>query len=271
MRTRLTLGVAVSLLPVMSFSAELQAPEDPEALLQRIRSKVAQHLSRLPNYTCHEVIERLIRPFNSSGMGQHDRVEVEVAFVGERELFARPGESHFEEQSIAKLVPVGTIGSGVFGSHANSIFLGSAASFQYVGVFKKDGHKAYRYDFQVPQENSHFLLKHGSAQGLLAYHGSFWADLETLELVRLEIKVDQIPSYIGVRFVAEKMRYTMMRIRDSEFLLPRHSEMDASDSAGNYSLDTFNLEQCHEFKGDSVVTFATPSDSASADRGAPDQ
>ena len=123
----------------------------------------------------------------------------------------------------------------------------------------------------MPQENSHLLVKHGSAQGLLAYHGSFWADLETLELVRLEIKVDQIPSYIGVRFVAEKMRYTMMRIRDSEFLLPRHSEMDASDSAGNYSLDTFNLEQCHEFKGDSVVTFATPSDSASADRGAPNQ
>ena len=31
-----------------------------------------------------------------------------------------------------------------------------------------------------------------------------------------------------------------------------------------YSLDTVNLEQCHEFKGDSVVTFATLSDSASA-------
>jgi hypothetical protein len=47
--------------------------------------------------------------------------------------------------------------------------------------------------------------------------------------------------------------------------------MDASDSAGNYSLDTVNLEQCHEFKGDSVVTFATPSDSGSADRGVPVQ
>jgi hypothetical protein len=271
MRTRWTLGVAVSFLPVMSFSAELQAPEDSEALLQRIRSTVAQHLSRLPNYTCHEVIERLIQPFNSSAMGQHDRVEVEVALVGERELFARPGESHFEEQSITKLVPVGTIGDGNFFSHADSIFLGDAASFHYVGVFKKDGHKAYRYDFQVPQENSHFLVKHGSAQGLFAYHGSFWADLETLELVRLEIKVDHIPSFIGVRFVAEKMRYTMMRIGDSEFLLPRHSEMDASDNAGNYSLNTINLEQCHEFKGDSVVTFTTPSDDASADRSAPDQ
>jgi hypothetical protein len=63
----------------------------------------------------------------------------------------------------------------------------------------------------------------------------------------------------------------MMRIRDSAFLLPRHSEMDATDSAGNYSFDTVNLEQCHEFKGDSVVTFATPLDSASADRGGPDQ
>jgi hypothetical protein len=262
---RWVIAFSFLLAPTMSLGAESPGTEDPEAVLQRIRSKVAEHLSRLPNYTCHEVINRLLRPLNSSAAVQQDRVEVEVAFVGKRELFGRPGASQFEEQSITKLIPKGTIGSGVFGSHANSIFLEDAASIHYVGVSKKDGYKTYRYDFEVPQEKSHFLVKHESTEGMVGYQGSFWVDFETLDLVRIEIKADHIPSRIGVRFVEEKIRYMMVRIRDSEFLLPRRSELAASDSLGNYMLNAVSLEQCREFAGESVVTFSAVPDGASAD------
>jgi len=263
-------GLTISLWLGVSFGADSPG-DDPEAVLQRVRDKVAEHLSRLPNYTCHEKINRLVEPLNSSGFGQHDRVELEVAFVEKRELFARPGESHFQEHSISKLVTAGTIGSGVFGSHAESIFVGGAASFEYIGISKKDGHKTYKYDFQVPLEKSHFLVKHGSAEGIVAYQGSFWADFETLDLVRLEIKADQIPSYIGVRFVKEKVRYTTALIRNSPFLLPLHSELEASDSAGTLSLNNLTLEQCREFTGESTVTFGAPVDDPSAARQGSDQ
>ena len=263
-------GLAFSVWVGISFGAETSA-DDSEAILQRIRNKVAEHLSRLPNFTCHEVIDRLVRPLNSAGLSQHDRVEIEVAFVGNRELFARPGESSFQEQSISKVVKTGTISSGVFGSHAVSIFVGGAASFEYAGVTKKDGHKTYRYDFQVPLEKSHFLVRHDSAEGIVAYEGSFWADFENFELVRLEIKADHIPSYIGVRFVKEKVRYSMAQIRDSEVLLPLRSELEASDSAGNFSLNDLTLEQCREFTGESTVTFGAPLDHPSAARDAPDR
>jgi hypothetical protein len=169
------------------------------------------------------------------------------------------------------LVADGSIGDGMFGSHADSIFLRGAASFGYVGVSKKDGHKTYRWDFQVPLEKSHFLVRHGSAQGIVAYQGSFWADFETLDLVRLEIKADQIPSYIGVRFIKEKVRYTKALIRDSEFLLPLHGEMEASDSVGTLSLNDLKLEQCREFTGESTVTFGAPVEGPSAAPEARDQ
>src|SRR5215469_7968852 len=76
--------------------------EDPESSLQQIRKKVADHLSRLPNYTCHEMINRVVQWFDGSSRMQRDRVDLEVAFVGNRELFAYPGDTQFRENSIIK-------------------------------------------------------------------------------------------------------------------------------------------------------------------------
>lgn len=237
--------------------------DDGASNLQKIRDKVADHLSRLPNYTCHEKIDRLIRPLNSTGPGLHDQVVVEVAFVAKQELFARPGESAFQEHSITKVVPTGTISSGVFGSHINSIFVGDAASFDYIGLTKKDGHKTFRYGFQVPLQKSQFLVRHNSADGVVAYHGYVWADVETFELVRLEIEADHISPSIGIRRVKQTVRYSPVRIRDFDFLLPLHSELEVSDAAGSFSMNRLTLEQCREYTGESTVTFGAPLDRSS--------
>jgi hypothetical protein len=67
------------------------------------------------------------------------------------------------------------------------------------------------------------------------------------------------------------MRYTMVRIRNSDFLLPRNSELSASDSLGNHSLIMITLKGCREFAGESVVTYGAPVDQNSADRRHPDR
>ena len=267
---RLTIGFAAFLLTAAAFGAELKPAEDPETLLRRIRSKMVEYLSQLPNYTCHEVINRLIRRANSSSFDHRDQVELEVAFMGNREFFAQPGATRFEEQPIQKMVPGGTISTGAFGSSANALFSREGATFKYAGSFKKEGHATFRYDFQMPEEKSGFLVSHDSAQGIVAYKGSFWVDAGTLDLVRLELKADHIPAYIGVRLVEESMTYKVVRIRDSDFLLPRDSQVSATDSSGNYSLNVTNLERCQEFTGQSVVTYGTPADGASAERQAPE-
>jgi hypothetical protein len=56
------------------------------------------------------------------------------------------------------------------------------------------------------------------------------------------------------------MRYTMVRTRNSDFLLPRNSELSASDSLGNHSLIMITLKGCREFAGESVVTYGAPVD-----------
>jgi hypothetical protein len=268
---RYTLVFTSFVLCASSLGASAQASDEPDGLLSRIRDRVKEYVSKLPNYTCHEVVERFGRSMSSGTLNHLDTVELEVAFLGRRELFARTPEDRFEEQSITRVISSGTIGNGSFGAHAAAVFTGDAATFEYVGPSKKDGHKTIRYDFSVPQERSQFLVRHQPNEGIVGYKGSFWVDAETLDLVRLELRADHIPSHIGVSLVEETMRYSPVHIRDSDFLLPYKSELAAVERSGFYFLNTIKLERCKEFTGESVVTFGAATDTPSAERAAPNQ
>lgn len=254
---------------VLPFGTQSQTVEDPDQLLQRIRKRMLAHISQLSNYTCHEVIDRLERPINAGRLEHLDRLELEVAFVGNEELFSRPGEALFREREVHNIVTTGTIGNGAFGSHIETVLSGDAAALRYVGKSKADGHKTLRYDFSVPQVKSHFRVRHNSVEGIVGFKGSFWVDAETLDLVRVELKADDIPAYVEVNLVQESLHYKTMQIGGAEFVLPRNSQLSTSDWSGNYSLNMITLEKCREFSGESVVTYDVPAQGASADRQAP--
>jgi hypothetical protein len=248
-------ALSVELALAFAATAANKATEDPDELLRQIRSRAAAHLTQLANYTCHEVVDRKLR--RGSTWNQVDTVEFEVAYVGRKELFARPGEDRFGERTIGELAP-GTISDGVLGSQIDMLFASSATEFRFVGTTKKDGHKVYRYDLHVPQEKSGFLIRHDSAEAIVEFEGSVWADAETFELVRVDVKATRIPSHVGVRSVEKSMHYQVMRIADTDFRLPRNAQLAATDSQGNYSLNTIRLERCHEFTGESSIKYGAP-------------
>jgi hypothetical protein len=262
---RLTVAFSLFSCWTSATAAELQTNEDPEVLLQRIRSKMAEHLSRLRNYTCHVAIDRIVRSVNSSNSSRRDSVELDVAFVGDTELFSRPGEAQFAEQPISQIVPNGMIGNDTFGSHDDDVFLGDGPTFKYAGLCKRDGHKAFRYDFRVPLENSRLLVKQGAtADAMVAYQGSFWVDAETLDMLRLTWKTDHVPPSVGIRSITKSMQYQVVHVGNSDFVLPLHSELTSFDQQGNYRWNTTTLKHCQEFSGGSTVTYGAPVDGAAA-------
>ncbi len=246
-------GLAVLIFASSGFAGDPQV--DSAALLQQIRTKVAARLNQLPNYTCTETINRFLRrPYG--GMQPIDRVQLEVAFLGSQELYAKPG-GEFQQGHASRLVPTGTISDGEYGSHIVSLFRTNNAQFEFDGAGKKDGHKTYRFKFEMPQEKSNFLLKHDEAQGIVGYQGTFWVDATTLDLVRLEIQANHIPSYIGIDSVTETVRYGMVKTADSEFLLPQSSELGVTYEGGYYSVNSVKLERCKEYTGESSVAFGS--------------
>jgi len=238
------------------------AADAPDVLFQRVKSHMSEHLANLPNYTCHETIDRFARSGDSF---QHlDQVRLEVIFTGQQELFSRTKDGRFQEQPVHQLVSWGTISNGALGSHIDRLVTQGEAEFKYSGTGKKDGHKALRFDFIVPIEKSHFQVRHNGNEGIAGYKGTLWVDAETYDPVRVDFKVDRIPSTVGVRRIEESLRYQKLTIAKSDFYLPVRSDLAATDQDGNYSLNLAKLEGCREFTADSVVQYKTPSQGSAA-------
>jgi hypothetical protein len=250
-------GAVLCLLTMSGFAAKSLAADNPEEILARVRTSMLKHLEQLPNYTCHEVIDRAVRP--RTGSFQHmDRVELEVAFTGHGELFATAADGQFQDQPVFNLVPSGTMASSPMGSHVDGLFATDMAEFKFAGETKRDGHKTFRFDFHVPQEKSQYLVRHNSVEAIVAFKGSIWVDTETLDLVRVELKTEHIPPRVGVTAVEEAMRYDSMHIGNTDFSLPQHSQLMTVDDTGFYSMNDVRLENCREYVGQSQITFGAP-------------
>lgn len=247
----------VLLICTVALAAETPTSIDPGAVLRQIREKARSHVSQLRNYTCHVVVDRLIKPAGSNSLEHHDRVEFEAAFVGDRELFSRIGEAQFEEKPISSMVPDGMISNNAFGAHDDIMLSGDTAQFEFKGRCNKDGHSTYRYDFRIPRENSQFLVRHNAAEAIVGYKGTVWVDADTLDLIRLEWKTEHIPSFVGITSIKKVMHYNTLRIGNSDFLLPDNSELTAYDDQGDFSLNIVALKTCREFTGESKVKYDT--------------
>ena len=247
-------GLAAGLLAL--FVAAPVPGQDTEALFQRVKAHMAEHRDALPNYTCHETVSSMGR--TGSQWRYLDKLDLEVAFAGHQEIFSKAGSDRFGAQSVEEIAGGGTIGNSALGSHTDSILFQDGIAFKYAGAGKKDGRKTIRYDFSVPTEVSRFLVRHDGAEAVAGYDGSIWFDAESLDPVRIDLKVNRIPTNIKVRRIEESLHYKKVPIGKSEFALPEHSVLSARDDADNDTLNLTNLSRCREFTSDSVVKYASP-------------
>lgn len=242
-------------------------PVDPSALLVRIRGAIAKHLAELPNYTCHQLIERSVRPAESRRYEPLDTVRLDVAYVGGRELFGWPGAGKFEEKGIDELIGGrAAIGNGFFAGHLRALFMTGAATFTYSGESERNGRKCLRYAYRVPRAKSEFVFRDASKAAIVGYGGSFLVDPETLDLLRLEIQVDEVPPGLVTKAANDALEYGRVRIGDRDFLLPESAEMILVDVKGNENRNITRLSGCRQYMGESVLKFE---DAPAAETSAP--
>ena len=231
----------------------------PETLqLAHIRFHMLEQLREEPNYTCVESVERSRRAGAKKSFQLQDTLRLEVALVDRKEMFAWPGAKKFESADVRDLVKNGAIGNGNFAGFAGAIFEGSI-TFSYKGM---EGEWA-RYDYHVPLLQSGYSIQHGSREAKVAYHGSVFANLQTLDVHRIEVIAEDIPPEVELKAVTTRMDYARVKIGESDFLLPAESEMVLTDLEDQEYRDRVRLTSCREFTGESVLTFdEPPADSA---------
>lgn len=265
-------SLVLAWLCAMAVVAGQSASITPEQVtLGRIRARMTETLARQPNYTCIQQIERSNRRAPRHKYELRDMLRLEVALVDGREMFAWPGEAKFEDTDLFDMVPGGgAIGTGNFATHARAVFRTNAPVFEYKGVADLEGRSAYQFGFKVAQLESGYHIRVNGAEAVVGYHGRFWADVKTFDLIRLEVIADDIPPALGLKSAQDVMDYGRMKIGAAEFLLPSGSELLMVDLNGNVSRNITRFSGCRQYSGESVLTFAdapdTPAGAAAPER-----
>jgi hypothetical protein len=227
--------------------------------LAKIKGTVAENLSRLPNYTCTETIQRSERP-KIDGRAKVMMVEttrMEVAFVDGKELFGWPGGAKIDEPDVGKMID-GSIGNWYFGLFSTNIFSTPSTTFQYVNAAELDGKPAVRYDYRVPQSSDVYLIRTDSGKAWVGFHGSIWVNPATLDLIRITVAVDDPPAVLGFSSAESTLDFERKPIGSSTFLLPRGAELVVVDTDATERRSRLSFRNCHQFVGESVLKFDAP-------------
>jgi hypothetical protein len=242
---------------------------DPAVLLlARIKTHMMETLTRQPNYTCLETVERWQRNAIARQFQFVDRLRMEVALVDGKEMFAWPGSQQFEEHDLRDWVPSGTFGTGEFAAHSRVVFGTNAATFEARGEQNLEKRPAVRFDFNVPRLSAAYQIRTGTAKEIVGYHGAFYVEPQSLDLMRLEVFADDLPASLRLKSVSDRMDYARVRIGEGDFLLPESSEVVLVDLNGHVDRNQLRFSACRQYTGQSKLSF---DDVASAPLATPTQ
>jgi len=233
------------------------SPQDTEALIEKIKATVLENLRRLPNYTCTETIHRSERPKNIVKPTLNETIHLEVAYVEGKEFFGWPGAAKIDQPEIGKMVD-GSMGNGYFGLFQSAIFSTRSAIFQYAGEAPLHGKEALRFGYLVPKIAATYRLTTELGEAVVGFHGSFWVDRKTLELMRITVEADDPPVVLGLAATSSVLDFSPQTFGASTFVLPRGAELQVVDTDGNEGQARLSFAACHQFVGESVIKFEEP-------------
>jgi hypothetical protein len=144
-------------------------------------------------------------------------------------------------------VKSGPISSGGFVGYLMNIFLQSNVHIYFVGEAKEGEQRRYDFRYEVPLESSHYQAHIRGGLRVIPFHGTFRADAESYQLLRLTVIGDAFPKDADMCFAETQVTYTD-RLIPAEFLL-RIANLNPNlytESAGKY-------EACKEFRGESAL------------------
>jgi hypothetical protein len=249
--------LAISLaLPLFALPQDLLPPD--VLLLSKVKRHVKQELARLPDISCLETVQREIQP-PAGKPHPLDTVRLEVLANGAHELYAAPGERKFSESHPIHYVGSGVIGDGFFGTFLREILVDGSVSYDYKGEEDVAGRRLARYDYRLPLMASghNFHLEEGS--GRVGVHGSFWADPQTYDVIRLEMSAEDIPSTLPLIDALTVINYAPTSLGGKQAaLLPESGEFYMTRFSGEVDHNHIEFTHCRLYGAQSTISYAPP-------------
>lgn len=227
-------------------------------LLESIKSHMRAELSQLPNYTCLETLARFQNEAPRGRLEPLDTVRLEIAYSNHREWFGAPGDRNFSSDNPQEFVGSGMMGTGAFAMIPTNIF--HSALITYRGQEELGGGMAAKYDFRMPGKALEISIPGGL--GAVGLEGSFWVDPQSLDLIRLDTRAIDIPSYLPLEEDSSKVYYARTQIGEHAALLAQQADLHMLETRGAENYDRIEFTHCRAFSAQSAIRFDSEPHSA---------
>lgn len=269
---------------VLINAASVPAQQDPADLLLRVQRKVAASLDRLPRFMCTETVDRsrYAAHFTVSGtfascdesphqhtmqLATSDRLRLDVAQGANREMYSWVGENRFDDRNLTDMVRDGAISDGNFTGYLSIIFRSDSfrsdnATFTYNGETTQNGRTLSEFGFDVPRERSHYVFSDGQHRVVTGYGGTFLVDPGSADLIQISFRSSRLAPETLACYASTTLVYTRFNLQGVDILLPESSFFRVVNADGGTSENHTVLSNCHEFLGESTLSFGPPPDAA---------
>jgi hypothetical protein len=248
--------LAIGLMLAVAAIAQDLPPE--VLLLSRIKNHIREELQRLPDISCLETVQREYQPPRGK-MRPLDTVRLEVLTDGHKELFASPGGRKFSERHPITYAGSGMLSNGLFGPYLSDIVVTGNASTKYIGEEEIGGRRLARFDYRLPLMWSGQTLNIVEGSGRVGLHGSYWADPQTYDVLRLELNAEDFPPTLPVVEVVTSINYAPTRLTGNlPLLLPDSAESRLVKFSGEISRNRMEFTGCRVFEAESAINFDAP-------------
>ena len=116
----------------------------------------------------------------------------------------------------------------------------------------------HRYYYRVPNESGLYKLNANGKTADVGYHGEFWIDVDTLDIFRTLLVLDDVPETMNIEGVRETTEYQRIRMGKGNALLPVGGVMTLVAGNGSADRNYQRYSACREFRGESAVSFLEP-------------
>ena len=265
------ISLPAALMIVHGLCAHAAAQEiTPEArLISRIREHLREEMSHLPNYTCLQTITRFRKPGANHELAPFDQVRLEVVYDERKEWYGAPGDRNFTLDNPVGFIGGGMIGTGAFGVQLYNIFLSNGAVITYHGAEQTEGSRILQYEFRVSALQDEMVVSVLGGKGKVGEAGSFWIDEKTLDLLRVESHVIDVPPYLPLDSLQTRAVYGRVQIGEHDVLLPQMAELYLAEPPGIESFNRSDFTHCRAFHVNSSNSFGAGDAEAATPAAAP--
>jgi len=237
-----------------------QDEESRAALLSRVIGTMRHTLARMPDYTCTESITRTVGDGTPLRVGTSERLRLQVAIIGGKELFSWPGAAPFERDDPRDIVGGGLTGTGDFAGFSRAVFGSDDSEFTTGEEEVREEKRTIRYEYIVPRIASGYALRSGSESAVVDFGGSFWVDPATGRVAALKVEADyrrnRIPDVLDMFNVKTMIDYKDIRMAGEELPFPSSSTLTVVHLRTSIVISNhIEFTGCRQYTAESSIQF----------------